>query len=70
MELLNSRLKTLAEECEELRAKCEEMETENARMRRQIEAYVCQFRVCRFCTEYHSDCSPTDGSCHPRWRGL
>ena len=47
-----------------------DLEEENRRLKRQIDSYVCEFRVCRFCTEYHSDCSPTDGSCHPRWGGL
>lgn len=47
-----------------------ELEEENKRLKRQIEMYVEEFRVCRFCTELHSDCSPTDGSCHPRWGGL
>lgn len=47
-----------------------ELLEENKRLKRQIEAYVCEFRVCRLCTELHSDCSPTDGSCHPRWGGL
>lgn len=70
IEAMHSRLKGLARECEELKKKCEALEAENARMKRQIEAYVCEFRVCRFCTEFHSDCSPTDGSCYPRWRGL
>lgn len=54
----------------ELRAECEVLEAENARLRKQIEAYVTEFRVCRFCANYHGDCSPTDGSCKPKWRGL
>jgi hypothetical protein len=46
------------------------LEEENTRMRQQIGAYVCEFRVCRFCSNLHADCSPTDGSCVPMWRGL
>lgn len=58
-------------EIQDLRRKIEELKHENTRMRKQIEAYVGEFRVCRFCTEIHSDCSPTDSSsCYPRWRGL
>lgn len=48
-----------------------ELRAENKRLKEQIEAYVTEFRICRFCTEIHSDCSPTDSrSCYPRWRGL
>lgn len=43
---------------------------ENRRLKRQIEAYVMEFRVCRLCKNMHSDCSPSDGSCFPRWGGL
>lgn len=49
----------------------QELKAENARLKRQIDDYVREFRVCRFCTEVHSDCSPTDSkTCFPRWRGL
>lgn len=48
----------------------QELRAENQRLKRQIEDYVCEFRVCRLCSEVHSDCSPTDSSCHPRWGGL
>lgn len=48
-----------------------ELRAENARLKRQIDDFVREFRVCRFCTEVHSDCSPTDSkTCFPRWRGL
>lgn len=43
---------------------------ENRKLREQIMAYVCEFRVCRFCEHQHEDCSPTDGSCKPKWGGL
>ena len=50
---------------------CHELMAENERLKRQIDGYVREFRVCRFCTEVHSDCSPTDSkTCFPRWRGL
>ena len=65
-----TKLKTLAEQCEDLRQKCSELERENARLMRQIEGYVCEFRVCRFCAHIHEDCSPTGGNCRPKWRGL
>lgn len=47
-----------------------ELRAENKRLKEQIEAYVGEFRVCRFCMHIHEDCSPTDGSCRPKWRGL
>ena len=47
-----------------------ELEAENAKMKAQIEGYITELRVCRFCSHYHEDCSPTDGSCRPHWRGL
>ena len=53
-----------------LTVKVRELEEENRRLKRQIDGYVCEFRVCRFCKNMHSDCSPTDGSCYPRWGGL
>ena len=43
---------------------------ENKRLKKQIEGYVCEFRVCRLCANVHGDCSPTDGSCSPKWGGL
>ena len=54
----------------ELRAEYEILEAENKRLREQIEGYVCEFRVCRFCANYHKDCTPTGGDCKPKWRGL
>ena len=48
----------------------QELEEENKQLKRQIEGYVCEFRVCRFCANAHGDCSPTDGSCRPKWGGL
>ena len=63
-EISNKTEKDLAKLCHELMA-------ENEALKRQIDGYVREFRVCRFCTEIHSDCSPTDAnSCFPRWRGL
>ena len=54
-----------------LEIKLREVEEENRRLKRQITGYVTEFRVCRFCSEVHSDCSPTDSkTCYPRWRGL
>ena len=53
-----------------LTALCHELMAENERLKRQIDAYVCEFRVCRFCAWYKKDCSPTDGNCVPKWRGL
>ena len=50
---------------------CHELMAENERLKRQINGYIAEFRVCRFCANVHSDCSPTDStSCYPRWRGL
>ena len=57
-------------EIQELRQKVDALEQENTQMRQRIGAYVCEFRVCRFCSNLHADCSPTDGSCVPMWRGL
>ena len=61
---------TKTEQIADLEKRCGELERENARLKKQIEQYVCEFRVCRFCKNMHSDCSPTDGSCYPRWGGL
>ncbi len=55
---------------QDLRQQVAALEEENTRMRQQIGSYVCEFRVCRFCSNLHADCSPTDGSCVPMWRGL
>lgn len=61
----------LLERNRKLIAKLRDVEEENRRLKRQIDGYVKEFRVCRFCAEVHSDCSPTDSkSCFPRWRGL
>ena len=57
-------------ERERLKAKVTELENEVTRLRKQIQDYVLEFRVCRFCAEIHGDCSPTGGNCHPKWRGL
>lgn len=46
------------------------LKDENRRLKRQIEDYVCEFRVCRWCKNIHADCSPTGGECHPKWGGL
>ena len=54
----------------DLTVKCRELEEENRQLKRRIEAYVCEFRVCRFCKNLHNDCSPTDNSCVPKWGGL
>lgn len=27
-------------------------------------------RICRLCKYADADCSPTDGSCKPEWKGL
>ena len=48
----------------------QELRAENKRLKEQIEAYVGEFRVCRFCMHVHEDCSPTGGECRPKWRGL
>ena len=58
-------------ELQKLRAENKRLTEELQQTKRQIDAYVREFRVCRFCSEVHSDCSPTDSSsCYPRWRGL
>ena len=57
-------------EIQELRQKASALEQENIRLRQQIGAYVTEFRVCRFCANLHADCSPTDATCFPQWRGL
>ena len=54
----------------ELLTKCKQLEEENRRLKRQIESYVIEFRVCRFCANLHKDCTPTDGNCIPKWCGL
>lgn len=55
----------------ELAAMCRTLKAENDGLKRQINAYVKEFRVCRFCANVHADCSPTDTpSCYPKWRGL
>lgn len=48
----------------------QDLRAENQRLKRQIEDYVCEFRVCRFCKFVHADCTPTGGECHPKWGGL
>lgn len=50
--------------------KIKALEDENRRLRERIEAYVCEFRVCRFCLHKHEDCSPTGSECRPKWGGL
>lgn len=63
--------KELLERNRELEIKVRDLTEELRQVKRQIDAYVREFRVCRFCSEVHSDCSPTDSSsCYPRWRGL
>lgn len=46
------------------------LRAENKALRKLIERYVHEFRVCRFCKFKNADCSPTDGSCTPKWGGL
>lgn len=54
-----------------LETKVKELEAENEELKRVLRAYVLEFRLCRFCSEIKSDCSPTDlKSCYPRWGGL
>lgn len=50
--------------------KCRELEEENRQLKRQIEGYVCEFRVCRMCRNLHKECTPTGGDCTPKWGGL
>ena len=47
-----------------------ELEAENATLKRKIEKYVTEFRVCRFCAHKHEACSPTGAGCSPKWCGL
>ncbi len=54
----------------ELELKVQELRAENARLKRMIEEYVCEFRVCRFCKHLHGDCNPGTAECHPKWGGL
>ena len=54
----------------DLIVKCRELEEENRILKRKIEAYVCEFRVCRMCKNLHKDCTPTDANCVPKWGGL
>lgn len=61
---------TVLEENRKLAIRVRELEEENRRLKVQIERYVGEFRVCRFCAHVRGDCSPTDGSCAPKWRGL
>jgi hypothetical protein len=46
------------------------LRAENDRLKKQIERYVVEFRVCRFCKHMHEDCSPTGIECTPVWGGL
>lgn len=58
-------------DCQQMtRAEAALLREENKRMREQIERYVSEFRVCRFCMHIHEDCSPTGASCKPQWGGL
>jgi len=54
----------------EYQKQIKDLQTENARLNERIQAFVEEFRLCRFCKNIHADCSPTDGSCEPRWYGL
>ena len=54
----------------DLLVRIRELEEDNRRLKRQIEEYVCEFRVCRFCKNLHKDCTPTGGDCTPKWCGL
>lgn len=53
-----------------LREKANRLEAENKELREALETLTGEFRVCRWCMHKHEDCSPTDGSCKPRWGGL
>lgn len=49
----------------------QELTAENKQLKARIEAYVREFKVCRFCAYLDADCSPTGKTgCHPKWRGL
>jgi hypothetical protein len=48
----------------------QKLRAENERLRKLLMDYLDEFRLCRFCANIHADCSPTDGSCKPKWRGL
>lgn len=52
--------------CSELDAAVKEV----GRLKELLEAYVHEFRLCRFCKNIKGDCSPTDKSCKPKWGGL
>ena len=54
----------------DLAALCKELMRENEQLKEQIDAYVREFQVCRFCSGVHENCTPTGGNCHPHWRGL
>ena len=54
----------------EYQKQIKDLQTENARLSERIQAFVEEFRLCRMCRNIHGDCSPTDGSCEPRWYGL
>ena len=55
---------------EEYVKQIKELWAENERLKERIQAFVEEFRLCRLCANVHGDCSPTDGSCEPRWWGL
>lgn len=62
--------KGYADEIKELLAQIEQLKEEKEKLLRRIDAYVNEFRVCRFCANIHEDCSPTGNDCIPKWRGL
>ena len=52
------------------RERIKKLTEENRQLRERIEAYVGEFRMCRFCLHKHEDCSPTGRECKPKWGGL
>ena len=55
----------------DLENRVKELEAENAELKRVLNAYVLEFRLCRYCSNIKHDCSPTDfKSCTPHWGGL
>lgn len=47
-----------------------ELEQENEGLREELKEIVQAASLCRYCKHADADCSPTDHSCNPEWRGL
>ena len=48
----------------------QELRKRVARLEAELDDIVKKTRGCRFCENLDADCSPSDSSCLPKWRGL